>query len=94
MMERISLSLVFYYLGKRSDDDMGQHTIVWYLSRMRKNTLLNDHADVSRCAKYLRLGLRLSLLSYFVYARSEGSGESAQMHRLAKAMTARLYDMY
>ena len=95
MMERISLSLVFDYLGKGSDDDMGQHTIVWYLSHIRKtHTLFNVHADVSRCAKFLTFGLSLYLLSYFVYPRSEGSDESAQMRRLVRAMPARRYDMY
>ena len=44
---------------------------------------LNTHTGVSR-ESYgcLTFGLDLSLLPYFVYARSEGSDETAQMRRL------------
>ena len=43
----------------------------------------NTRADVTRKARGLKFGLRLHLLLCFVYASSEGSGETAHKHRLA-----------
>ena len=40
--------------------------------------LIKAHADLSREAKVLKFGLSLHLYSYFVYASSKGSGESAK----------------
>ena len=48
-----------------------------------QTTPLNTHTGVSRGARCLNVGLNPPLLSYFVYARSEGSDETAQMRRLA-----------
>ena len=45
--------------------------------------LINAHYVVSSNARGLNFGPRLHLHPYFVYASSEGSGESAHMHRLA-----------
>ena len=39
--------------------------------------LINDHDDVSSDARSLQFGLSLHLHLYFLYASSEGSGESA-----------------
>ena len=55
----------------------GQHTRFWYLSRYAQKTPLNDHSDTTRLASGLIFGQSLSLLPYFVYARSEGSSETA-----------------
>ena len=43
---------------------------------------LNFHTGVSRGTRGLNFGQCLHLHSYFVYASSECSGESAHMHRL------------
>ena len=45
--------------------------------------LINAHSDVSNKAKGLSFVLSHHLQPYFVYASSEGSGESVHMHRLA-----------
>ena len=51
--------------------------------------LANTHADVSSKANGLKLGMSLHLYAYFMYASSEGSGESAHMmRRLACAFAA------
>ena len=44
---------------------------------------LNFHADLSSGARDLKVGLSLHLFAYLVYARNEGSGESAHVRRLA-----------
>ena len=49
---------------------------------MRK-TFSNAHTDVSSGAGGLIFCLNFSFLPLFVYARSEGSGETAHMRRLA-----------
>ena len=43
----------------------------------------NANADVSSLARVLNFSLSIHLYSYFVYASSEGSGESAHARRLA-----------
>ena len=40
---------------------------------------LNDHADLSREARWLNFGLRNPLLPYFVCARGKGSDETARI---------------
>ena len=45
--------------------------------------LINAHVDISSKARGLHFGLCIHLLLYFVYASSEGSGESAHERRLA-----------
>ena len=44
---------------------------------------LNIHAQLSIGTKDNKLGLRVHLRSCLVYASSEGSGETAQLRRLA-----------
>ena len=44
---------------------------------------LNAHADVTSGARDLTFGLSLHLPSCFVYASTEGAGESAHLRRLA-----------
>ena len=44
---------------------------------------LNNYADVSSGARSLSYALNLHLYPYFMYVSSEGSGESAHLHRLA-----------
>ena len=44
---------------------------------------INDHSDISRVARGLNFGLSPHLHPYFVYTSSEGSGESANLRRLA-----------
>ena len=44
--------------------------------------LINAHAEVSSKARDIHFVLSLHLQPYFVYAISEGSGESAHMCRL------------
>ena len=51
---------------------------------------LNMHVQLSSGAIYLKLGMSLYLHHYFVYARSEGSGETVLMHSLAWTLTARI----
>ena len=53
---------------------------------------LNAHAEVFSGARGLNFGLSLHLHPYFVYASSEGSGESAQARRLAWVFVARRCD--
>ena len=43
---------------------------------------VNANANVSRGARGLNVRVSLSLLSYFVYASNEGSGETARKRRL------------
>ena len=50
--------------------------------------LTNAHAEISSKAGDMNFVLSLHLQSYFVYAISEGSGESAHMRRLAWAFAA------
>ena len=45
--------------------------------------LINAHSDVSSKVRGLSFVLSHHLHRYFVYASSEGSGESVHMHRLA-----------
>ena len=52
------------------------------------------HAQPSSGARYLIIGQNLRLLPYFMCANSEGSGETARMHRLAWAFAGRLSDKY
>ena len=47
-----------------------------------QETSLNAHACASVRVRGLRFGLSLHLLPYYVYASSEGFGESAHMRRL------------
>ena len=49
---------------------------------MQLMPLINAHADATREARGLKFGLSLHLHPYFVYASTEGSGESVHMHRL------------
>ena len=41
--------------------------------------IINDHVDVSSEARCLTFGLSLHLHPHFLYASSEGSGESARL---------------
>ena len=55
---------------------------------------LNAHADISREVSNLNFGLGLHLHPYFVYATSQGSGQSLHMCRLAWVFIARQCDKY
>ena len=54
-------------------------------------TPLSTHADVSNGDKGLIFGQNLPI---DVYARSEGSAETARMHRLVGALAARQCEKY
>ena len=56
--------------------------------------ILTAHAQPFRGARDLAFCLKIPLDSLFVWASSEGSGETAQMHRLAWTFTARIGDKY
>ena len=55
-------------------------------------TNVNAHADVSNMVRVLNFALRLHLHPYFMYTSSEGSVETAQLHRLSRAFVARQCD--
>ena len=59
----------------------GKHEMLVLMAYVQKPPL-KTHADVSRRARCLISGLSLPLLPYFVYARSDGSGETAPKRRL------------
>ena len=54
------------------------------LVRAKENLKLSHGAcaDISSGARGLKLGLKLHLHPYFVYASSEGSGDTMKMRRL------------
>ena len=54
----------------------------------------NAHAQPSSGARCLSFGRTLRLLPYFMCANSEGSGETAQMRKLAWAFAGRLCYKY
>ena len=54
----------------------------------------NVHAQPSSGARCLIFGRTLRLLLYIMYANNEGSGETAQMLRLAWAFAGRICDKY
>ena len=54
-----------------------------------KMPLINVNGDISSIARDLKFGLSIHLHPYFVYAISEGSGDSAHMRRIAFVCTAR-----
>ena len=56
--------------------------------------ILTAHAQPLRGARDLAFCLKVPLDSLLVWASSEGSGETAQMHRLAWTFTARIGDKY
>ena len=56
--------------------------------------ILTAHAQPFRGARNLALCLKVPLDSLLVWASSEGSGETAQMHRLAWTFAARIGDKY
>ena len=60
-----------------------------FLIAYAQMSIINDHADVSSEARGRIFGLSLHLHLHFVYASSEGPGESAHMRRLAWAFAAR-----
>ena len=66
-----------------------------YLMRLwHFSSSLSTHAQQSSGARCLIFGWTLRLFPYFMCANSEGSGETARMHRLAWAFAGRLCDKY
>ena len=61
---------------------MGQHIILVLITNVQM-PLINGHADVHREATGLNVGLIIHFSTYFVYASSECSCDSAHMRRLA-----------
>ena len=59
-----------------------------------QNISLNEHAQSFKRTRDLRFGRFIHLLSYFVCASSEGSGEAVQKHSLARAIADRICDEY
>ena len=57
------------------------------------NSFLNMHAQPSSGARCLIFGLTLFLFLYFMCANSKGSGETAQMRKIAWAFAV-AYDKY
>ena len=55
---------------------------------------ISNHVQPSGEARCLIFSRILRPLSYFMYANSEGSGETALVHRLAWAFAGRLCDKY
>ena len=76
------------------------HKIIWApLSEFVSSSIpswqiLTVHAQPFRGARDLAFCLRVPLDSLLVWARSEGSGETARMHRLAWTFAARIGDKY
>ena len=56
--------------------------------------ILTAHAQTFRGARDLAFCLKVPLDSLLVWASSEGSGETARMHRLAWTFAARIGDKY
>ena len=48
------------------------------------------YADVSSGARGLNFGLSLHLLTYFVYARNDSSGETTLMHMLVNVISSKI----
>ena len=67
---------LFVYLSRRSE-----YKVLVLIAYSQKYPI-NVHADVSRGARSLKLGLSLHLHPHFGYASREGSGESANLYRL------------
>ena len=72
---------------------MSQLMRLWYLSSSVNSFFKRAYAAIQwvRC---LNFGRTLRLLPYFMYANSEGSGETARMRRLTWAFAGRLCDKY
>ena len=60
---------------------IAKHEIVVLIAHAQKLPL-NAQVDVSSGARGLKFGTSLYIHTYFVYASSEGSGESAHVRRL------------
>ena len=56
--------------------------------------ILTAHAQPFRAARDLAFCLKVPFDSLLVWASSEGSGETARMHRLAWTFAARIGDKY
>ena len=56
--------------------------------------ILTAHAQLFRGARDLAFCLKVPLDSLFVWASSEGAGETARMRRLAWTFAARIGDKY
>ena len=59
-----------------------KHMIFLLVAYMRKKLSLNARAHVPRRARSPIFGLIIYLLPYLLYARIEGSGETARTRRL------------
>ena len=64
---------------------------LWRVCAYAQMPLINAYADISSKVRCLNIFLSLQPHTYFVYASSESSGESAHMRRLARAFAARWY---
>ena len=68
-----------HFLNKTAFEPSREILVLFVL---RKHSA-NAHAQPSSGARCVIFGLTLRLLPYFMCANSEGSGETARMHRLA-----------
>ena len=77
-----------------------RHTIIWapssefVSSSIPSWQILTAHAQPFRGARDLAFCLKVPLDSLLVWASSEGSGETARIHRLAWTFAARIGDKY
>ena len=84
---RLHLHPYFVFtISEGSDESVHMCRLVRaFTSRWKVNTY---RTKVSRYPAWLNFGLRLHLHPYSLYAISEGSGESAHMRRLVRALTS------
>ena len=67
--------------GSPSTYGSAQDNLV-YIAYAQMRVIINAHANASSRARGRNFSPSLHLQLYFVYASSEGSGESAHMHKL------------
>ena len=82
----MSVSLLFYTIWAPSSEFVSSSIPSWQI--------LTAHAQPFRGARDLAFCLKVPLDSLLVRASSEGSGETAQMRRLAWTLAARIGDKY
>ena len=77
------VALNYFFCYKRSSFQyLSQLMRLWHFPSSVNSFFKRDRAAI-QWARYLILGRILRLFPYFMYANSEGSGETARMRRLA-----------
>ena len=89
-----------YVMSEKIPGVLDTEIVIWYLHlivvavRVAYSHYLITHAQLSSGHKSLIFLFSLKLHPYFVFAGSEGSGETARPRRHARAFTARICDKY